>query len=342
MQIPPIRHSSPPTQTDLAHARHVVREHLAPTPVVAMNGYPGCMLKLESMQPTGAFKVRGALVAAAALQPGRRLLTASAGNHALGMAYAARTLGVSVSVVVARDASPRKIDILLQEPVELILHGHGYDEAERHAIDLANQDRVGTELISGYNDPRIIAGNATIVDEIVAQAPPNRPLRIVAPGGGGGLLSGIALRASELTSAQRSISVLGVEAATSPALSTAFHAGHTVTVDVGETLADGLAGNIEPGSVTVAILRAHVSGIVQVTEAGLRSTIRHLVLDQGLVAEGAGATAIAAIRSGAAPPFDGVTVAILSGRNIALPVLADILSRPTDVPIPMPAAITIP
>ncbi len=318
----------PPTDTDLAHARRVISQHLSPTPFIAtVVAGATCFLKLESMQPTGSFKVRGALAAVAAVPDGHRILAVSAGNHALGIAWASQRLGIPATVVIAETASPAKRAKLEALPIDLIRYGQSYDEAETHTIGLARDADAETIFISAYNDPLVIAGAATVLDEIVDQRPSGGPLTVLVLAGGGGLLAGIALRASQLTSNAAPITIVGVEVANSPAMSAALDAGYAVEVPVRETIADGLAGNIEPGSVTIDLVRDRVKGIVAVTETEIHTALRFLASEHGLVAEGAGAATLAALLAGKVQAGEGEIVAIVSGRNIALPKLASVYAE---------------
>lgn len=320
-----IRPVRTPTEDDFGHAREVVRHHLAPTPLIGSQAAGAtCLLKLESMQPTGSFKVRGALSAVAAVPAAKRVLAVSAGNHALGIAWASQRLGVPATVIIAETASPAKRAKLEALPIDLIRHGQSYDEAEAYALDLARASGADTVFISAYNDPLVIAGAATVLDEIVAQRLTDGPITVVVPTGGGGLLAGIALRASQLNRPQAPITVIGGETAASRATSAAVAAGHVVEVPIGDTIADGLAGNIEPGSVTIGLVQQRIAGIVAATEAEIHEAMRFLASVHGLVVEGAGAAALAAVRSGKARGKSGDIVAIVSGRNIALPALAGI------------------
>jgi threonine dehydratase len=312
-----------PTEDDLRHARLVVSQHLASTPLLpAFLAGHNALLKLESLQPTGSFKVRGALSAMSAVPAGKHVLAASAGNHALGIAWTAQRLGIPATVVIAETASLAKRAKLETFPITLVRYGQSYDEAEAYTLGLAAGEDAASVFISPYNDPLVIAGAATTLDEVVAQTPGDGPLTVVVPSGGGGLLAGIALRAEQL---DRPVTVVAVEAANSPATSAALAAGKVVTVPVGETIADGLSGNIEPGSITVEIAGSRVAEVVAVSEDELEAAIRYLVTDCGLVVEGAGAAATAAILAGKIDAPEGDLVAILSGRNIALPALAGIL-----------------
>ncbi len=304
-----------PTTEDLDHAWQVVREHLAPTPLWAAEG-DSPALKLESLQPTGAFKVRGALAAFSRLDPDVPVVTASAGNHALGVAYAAERLGRRATVVTATNASPAKVSRIRERGVELVQVGTSYDDAEAHALELA---AAGAHYLSAYNDPHVIAGQATIGRELEEQC--DGPLTLVCPIGGGGMAAGLGLWAA----ARDDVRVVGVEAANNPVLTAAVAAGRVVDVPLSETICDGMAGGVEAGSVTVPLVAELVDAMVTVTEAEVRAAIRHLAANRGLVAEGAGAAAVAAVLAGKIEG-PGTVVAVVSGRNIALPLLAEVLA----------------
>ncbi|MEU6428902.1 pyridoxal-phosphate dependent enzyme [Microbispora sp. NPDC046973] len=306
-----------PRRDDLENARQVVRAHLRPTPLDLGAGTPGDpTLKLEGLQPTGSFKVRGALSAVAAA-PASRVVTASAGNHGLGVAFAANALGRQATVVVARTASAAKTDRLRRLNVDLVCTGESFDEAEEHALALA--EAPGCYYVSAYNDPYVIAGQGTIGHELDEQL--DGPLTVVCPVGGGGLASGLGLWAA----GRGDVRVVGVEAAASTAVSSAVAAGRRVPVEAGPTLADGLAGNIEPGSVTVDLVARHVHRLVTVTEDEIRAALRYLAAERGHVAEGAGAAPVAALLAGKVTAY-GRVVAVVSGRNITAAALASVLA----------------
>ncbi|MGC4106301.1 MAG: pyridoxal-phosphate dependent enzyme [Thermomicrobiales bacterium] len=328
--LPSRRTVAQPTSADLAAARATVLSVLTPTPlIVSPAAGPNVSLKLETFNPTGSFKVRGALAACAALPEGSRIVTASAGNHGLGMGWASGRLGIPATIVVAETASPAKRDAIARMPVELILHGTSVDAAEFFAMDLASDPARAATYVSPYNDPHVIAGQSTLLDEVVTQHPGDgsgRPLTVIAGVGGGGLVAGMALRAQELSTPQRPIRIIGVEAAESLALSAAVAAGDTVEVPIGETIADGLSGNLEPGTITAGIIAANEVRLAAAAETDIHDAIRWLARNHGLVAEGAGATPLAALLSGHLGELDGDVVVVISGRNIALPKLAAILA----------------
>lgn len=302
-----------PTTRDLDQAARAVAAVLPATPV----DRGPFTLKLEGLQPTGSFKVRGALAALDALDPGVPVVAASAGNHALGIAFAAGRLGRAATVVTSTTASPAKLDAIRRFPVRLEQVGTSYDEAEAWALELA---AAGAHYVSGYNDPRVVAGQGTIGFELAEQVP--GPLTVVCGVGGGGLAGGLGLWASTTTD----VRVVGVEVAGSRALSAAVEAGRQVPVEVADTLADGLAGNLEPGSVTIGLVARYVSELVSVGEEELRDAIRYLAGERGVVAEGAGAAPVAAVLAGRVPDGPG-TVAVVSGRNIDRSTLARVLSE---------------
>lgn len=311
-----MRHVAAPTASDLADAAAVVAERLAPTPLVPAPALGDDVhLKLETFQPTGSFKVRGAL--AALSRASGPVVTASAGNAGLGIAWAAAALGVSATVVVAETASPAKVAALEALPVRLERRGADYDAAEAHALALA--DAEGLAYVSSYNDTGVIAGQSTLGRELEAEL--GAPLTVTTPLGGGSLAAGLGLWSGGRDAAR----VVAVEAERSPAFATALAAGRITPFTVGDTLADGLAGNLEPGAVTFEIVRDRVSALAQVGEEEIAEAIRWLARTHGIVAEGAGAVAVAAALRGRIPRGPGPLVLLVTGRNIALPRLTEVL-----------------
>ncbi len=299
-----------------------VRRFLTVTPVVgAPQLGPSVSVKVETVQPTGSFKVRGGLAAVSATlerDPGRAVVASSAGNHGLGLAYAASNLGARVTVVVPEGASAAKVSALQQFDVRLVLHGAGYRDAETHALERAAAE--GSRYVSPYNDPDVIAGQATLARELLDQVPDLGT--VVVPCGGGGLLAGVILGLQG-----SGVRVVGIESEASPSMSTALAAGGIVPIDVEPTVADGLAGNLEPGAVTVGIALDNGVSVLTVSEADIRSAMAYSASKMGLVLEGAGAVGVAALRAGViSPDPDGrETVVILTGRNVAPKLLSEVL-----------------
>jgi threonine dehydratase len=291
---------------------------LAPTPLV--RGYAlgeDVWLKLESQQPTGSFKVRGAIAALSALPADAEVVTASAGNHGLGVAWAATALGRRATVVVPETASPAKVAALGRFDITLVAHGPSYDEAEAHALELAQR---GMTFVSPYNDTRVIAGQATVGAELGRQLP-DGPVTVVAPIGGGGLSSGVALWARTREGAR----VVAVESERSRPFRAALDAGRIVNVHCDPTLADGLGGNLEPGAITFELVRDLVADVTVAHESELEDAVRFMATSAGLVVEGAAAAAVAAVRAGRVES-DGPVVIVVSGRNIARARLAELLA----------------
>lgn len=316
-----------PTTDDVVAARDTVSQHLEPTPIVRSPVLgPNVALKLETMQPTGSFKVRGALVAVAravARDRGTPLVTASAGNHGLGVAFAATAYGATATVVVPENASAPKLAALSRFDVTLLAKGTSYDEAEAYALALAEQ---GATFVSPYNDPDTIAGQGTVTLELFDQVADLRT--IVVPIGGGGLISGVGLAAT----LRPGVRVVGIEAEASPAILAALDDGGATPIVVQPTLADGLAGNVEAGSVTIDLVRRYVADIVTVTEDEIGDAIRFLVREHGLIVEGSGAVGVAALLQGRVALDDGTTAVLLTGRNIAPRVIAELLTEPDSGP----------
>jgi threonine dehydratase len=317
--VTPVRAVRHPTVDDLDRAWRVVHEYLQPSPLVATNVAADTWLKVDCWQPTGSFKVRGALAALSALDERSKaagVVAASAGNHGLGVAHGATRLGIPATIVVPRTASVAKVAALAEFAVELVQQGDDYGAAEAYAISLATN---GREFISPYNDPNVIAGQATIGRELADELTP--PLTVVAPVGGGGLVAGLSLWATT----RPGVRVVGVEADASRAVSAAVNRGSTAPVPIANTLADGLAGNLEPGSITPEIIAKYTQALTSVTEAEIRDGMRFLAAEHGLVVEGSGAVALAALRAGRVAA-NGRTAVVVTGRNIALPALAEVLA----------------
>lgn len=214
----PVRPVLAPARHEIEQAAARLRKWLAPTPAVSGPGLPdGVALKLETLQPTGSFKIRGALTALDRLGPGDRIVTSSSGNHAQAVAHAASLLGVDATIVVPENIAPVKLAALKRGGAQVMRRGASVDEAEAAAIELSHEE--GWSYLSAYNDPDVIAGQGTVALELTAAL--GSPLTIVCPIGGGGLISGVALWASGLAG----VRVVGVESDASTAMSAAIAVG---------------------------------------------------------------------------------------------------------------------
>jgi threonine dehydratase len=304
---------------DIRAAAERIRPYVVRTPLersAALSSISGVevWLKYECFQLTGSFKLRGALNALMQSST-HAVLTASAGNHGLGVARAAAMLGMSATVVVPETASPAKVEALRRSGAELIQIGETYDDAEAAAIHLARERHLS--FISPYNNRDVIAGGGTVTLEVLEDLPTVRTL--VVPAGGGGLISGIAVAA-------QGVDVYGVQSDASPALHAALKAGHLVAVEVQPSLADGLAGNLEMGSITFDLLRAHVRDVVLVSETAIADAMAWLLLREHVLVEGSAAVGVAALRERKITP-DGPTVVVLTGRNLAAATFQGVVSR---------------
>jgi threonine dehydratase len=279
-------------------------------------------LKLEIVQRTGSFKLRGAANAMTrrleARTGFRDVVTASAGNHGQAVAYVARELGLSARVYVPKTAPEAKRNALRGLGADTI-ETPTYDDAERQAHDVA--ERTGTPYLSPYDDDDVIAGAGTVALEMLAERPELDTF--IVPVGGGGLLAATAIVAHAKVPRPM---VIGVEAAASPVFTAALAAGRPVTVDVRDTLADGLAGNMDPASRTFALVRDLASRVEKIEEPAIARAMRELILRERLVAEGAGAIGVAALLSGGLDLQGRHVGVILSGRNVDESVIRSVLA----------------
>jgi threonine dehydratase len=277
-------------------------------------------LKLETVQPTCSFKIRGALNAAQRFadegSTDERLVTASAGNHGRALAYAARMFDLPLVVFVPANAPRAKVNAIARSGAELRPCAD-YDEAERQAKRFAADE--GGIFISPYSHPDVIAGAGTIGIELVARQPALDA--VVVPIGGGGLISGLGIAIKALSPGTR---IIGVEVAASSPFTASLAAGHLVSIDVQPSLADGLTGNLDPDTVTLDIVREVVDEIVVVGEDDLRRALGGVVTEEHLVIEAAAAAGPAALLAGKIRAKGNVAV-ILSGANIDKDRLADAL-----------------
>ncbi len=284
--------------------------------------------KLELFQPTGSFKLRGAVnkllaygekAGSASVTP--KFLTVSAGNHGLGVAHAARHLGLDATVIVPNSASVAKVAALRRYPVKLLQYGDSYDAAELYARHLAQAG--GYVFVSPYNDPEIIVGQATIGLEILQDLPQADVLLV--PVGGGGLISGVAMWAKTVAP---HIKIIGVQSEASPAMHHALAAQAIVAAPDLPTLADGLAGGLEAQTLTFDLTQRYVDEIILVSEAAIADAICYYVRELHLVVEGSGAVGLAALLSGKLrlPSNCRLVVNLVTGRNIAWHTLTKLLN----------------
>ena len=312
-------------------AQEMVRPHIWPTPLLpsqelSRRASSPIFLKLECWQRTGSFKVRGALARLARLSPQERargLVTASAGNHGLGLALAARALGMPpVLVFLPESAAQNKVRRLAESGCDLRRTGADYDtahlEAERHAAER------GALFISAYDDPAVMAGQGTVGAEILDELPDADVLLV--PVGGGGLVAGVAVAARAL---RPGIRIAGVQPEASPAAYLSLRDGRPhETYPAGPTICDGLAGGF--GRMPFEIAAGLIDEVLVVPEQAVRHAVGWLVTHEQLLVEGSGAIAIAPLLAGQVAAQGRKVVAILTGRNIDSAVLRRCLEEFVD------------
>jgi threonine dehydratase len=282
-------------------------------------------LKLENLQMTGSFKERGALNRLSLLTPeeaARGVVAASAGNHAQGVAYHATKRGVR-SVIVMPQATPLvKVTATREFGAEVVLHGANYDEACAEATRLCESE--GMVFLHPFDDAAVMAGQGTIALEMLEQVPEMDA--VIVPIGGGGLIGGMACAIKALRPECR---VIGVQTSRLPSMLEAVEAHHPVTVDAGTTIADGIAVR-RAGDLTFPVVAKYVDEIVTVDEDEIASAILLLLEREKTLAEGAGATALAALLQGktSLSMEKGKTVGVLvCGGNIDVTLLSRIIER---------------
>ena len=320
-----------PSLTDIQRARERIAASVRRTPLVRSDWLSDAAggevyLKLESLQVTHSFKARGALNAILAIQerlepgePSPCLVTASAGNHGCAMAWAALQAGLRTVIFTPRRAPAVKLDAIRRHGAELRAEAETYEDSERMAKQFARE--AGHPFISAYSHPDLLAATGTIALEVVEDLPSVDLL--VVPVGGGGLLAGVA---AAINAVRPDVEVVGVEAEASHPFAASLAAGRIVEVEVGPTIADGLAGNMDPDNLAFQVVQALVRRLAMVSEQELQDGIRHLVRHDHLIAEGAGIAGVAALAAGRVPARNRRTAVIVSGANIDAELLVRVLA----------------
>jgi threonine dehydratase len=289
------------------HVRRTPTEH---SPAVSALAGRDVFLKLENLQRTGAFKIRGALNAILQLEPSARakgVVTASAGNHGQGVAFAAQLVGAPACVVLPHGVPLAKLTAIQRTGAETVLVNGGYDEAHAAAVEIARER--GRTYVHAFDDDDVIAGQGTLALELFADAPDLDT--VVVPVGGGGLISGVALAASALPGRPR---IVGVQAAGSSAFAESFGLGHVVERAT-STIADGIAVR-RPAERTFAIVRRLVDDVITVSDEAIARAMVLLLERHKLLAEGAGAAALAAVLEANGRVGGRRVAAIVSGGNV--------------------------
>ncbi|HHX22440.1 MAG: threonine ammonia-lyase [Tepidanaerobacteraceae bacterium] len=279
-------------------------------------------LKTENLQKTGSFKVRGAFNKIAHLSEKDKqsgVIASSAGNHAQGVAMAATAYGIKSTIVMPKHAPLSKIAATRNYGADVVLYGDAYDEAYEKARDIQRQ--TGAFFVHPFNDPEVIAGQGTIGLEIFEDLPDVDI--IVAPIGGGGLISGIAIAAKTI---KPEIKLIGVQTKNVPSMAKSLSQNHITTVDGMPTIADGIAVKT-PGEITFKIIQHYLDDIFTVDEDEIANAILLLLERAKVISEGAGAAPLAAILNRMNNIRNKKIVALVSGGNIDVNMLSRIIDK---------------
>jgi threonine dehydratase len=316
-----------PALKDILLAREKAKDVIRPSPLVRSSYFSRIIgseifLKLENLQETGSFKVRGAYNRVRALTPEekqRGVIAASAGNHAQGVAWASTSVGIKASIVMPEDVSIRKLLAVRDYGAEIILHGSRFDQAYARGLEISSE--TGRVFIPAFADPLVIAGQGTIGLELSEFM--GEDTAIVVPVGGGGLISGIAIAVKALSP---SVRVVGVQTKSCPSAIQSLQKGKPVSVEVNHTIADGIAVN-KPGDVNFSLIQRLVDELVDVDEEAIAVAILSLLDKASIVAEGAGAVPLAALMEGRIATKAKRYILIISGGNLEINTMDRILHR---------------
>jgi len=287
-------------------------------------GKKAVYLKLENLQVTGSFKVRGAankILNLTAEENARGVVTASSGNHGWAVAYVAGQLGVPAVICVSTKVPSNKVGAIRRLGAELVRYGTSYDESVRHALQLAHER--GLTMIDSFDDPQVIAGQGTIGLELLEDLP--EVDTVIVPLAGGGLLGGIALAMKSTDSAMR---VIGVSMERAPVMYYSLMAGAPVEMEEEETIAHALAGGLDPDNrYTFRMVQELVDDVVLVSEDEIKEAMLFALEEHHLVVEGAGAVGIAALLQRKVRGLGRTVAVVVSGGNVEIPLLLE-LARP--------------
>lgn len=316
-----------PTYQDVVAARDVVHRYLKPTPLYewpALSQLLGCRfyVKHENHTPTTAFKVRGGIYLVSRLadeQKRRGIIACTTGNHGQSLAYACRLFGVRCVLVVPAKNNPDKVAAMRALGAEIVEHGRDYDEARERCETIGPSQ--GLRYVHSANEPDLIAGVGTYALEIFEELPD--PDFIIVPIGLGSGICGTAIVAAHLRPETR---VVGVQSDQAPAVTLSWRQGETVQTESANTFSEGMATRM-PASMTMDIMRRHVHEMLLVSEESLRDAVRVLLRLTHNLAEGAGAASLAAANQIKERIHGKKVVGVLSGGNLDLRHLAEILQQ---------------
>lgn len=278
-------------------------------------------LKLENTQSIGSFKIRGALnkmLKLSSKEKKKGVVAASGGNHAQGVGYGAKLLGIKTTIVVPKDTPKNKIEAIKQYNIDLKILGKNFDQAEHEAHKI--ERKSGMIYISPYNDSDVIAGQGTIGLEILKEK--SDIDIVIVPVGGGGLICGIG---AAVKSINPKIKVIGVQSDTSPAMYKFLKTGEITELKLKPSIAEGIHGNPEKESITFSLIKKYVDGIVLVSESEIKKAIKLFLEHQHQIAEGAGAVGLAALLKYKKRFKNHKIVVVITGGNIDIGLLKKIV-----------------
>ena len=307
-------------------AHHRIKRWLTLTPCIpsrlSFDDDTGLVFKAENFQKTGSFKFRGAMSKLTSLSTDVPAITASSGNHGLALATAARMTGHDLTVVLPETVAHEKLSMIKALGIETILHSNDSGLAEQHAQKLAKQQ--GKIYCSPYNDPQVIAGQGTIALELLEQLPCLDVVYVSI--GGGGLISGIGAVLKAFSPTTR---LVGVSAINSMAMAASIRAGRNVEVIHTDTMADGCAGGVDDGSITLPLGCEVIDELIDCTEEQIAGGIRHMAWTEKMLVEGSAGLAQAAWQVDAPNRTGKVSAVILCGANFDRDVIAPIIGSMT-------------
>jgi len=314
---------SDPTLRDIYLARQRIAGLARRTPLVRSAGLSeragaAVYLKLESLQETGSFKIRGAankLLSLTAEERARGVVAVSSGNHGRAVAYVAQQIGVRAVICVSERVPAGKVEAIRRLGAEVVVHGASYDEAEAHSLLL--QAERGLTRVDPFDDPAVIAGQGTIGLELLEDLP--QVDAVVVPLSGGGLIAGIAIA---LKAAQAAIRVIGASMERAPVMVYSLRAGRPVELPEEDTLADALMGGIGlDNRYTFRLVQQTVDETLLVSEEEIAGAMAFALEQERLVVEGGGAVALAALLYGKVTQPGRTIAVVLSGANVDLSLL---------------------
>lgn len=315
------------TYDDILSAQKILKGIINETPLQfsqtfsEMCGFP-VYLKPENLQKTGSYKIRGAYNKISSLSEEEKklgVMTASAGNHAQGLSYAAKMAGIKATVFMPKTAPIAKVEATKRYQANVVIAGNNFDETTEQALNWQKEN--GSMFISPFNDDYIIAGQGTVGLEILEEI--NDISNVIVPIGGGGLISGLSIAMKTINP---NIKIIGVQAEGSPALYKSYKEGKLVNVPYSQTIADGI--NIKkPVERTFNIIKKYVDDVVTVDDEEISEAMIYLLERCKLVVEPSGAVGLAALIHKKSPNLSGKTVIVISGGNVDIKMIDSIVQK---------------